>query len=233
MQAARGRVPEDAENFSFEAVQKLRKACRHVCYLLNEGYSLKAACTFVGNHFLLSERQRLAVMRSVASEAQRMLRAKKCVPPSDLRDKTVWIDDFNEIITLEVLLCQSPLFRCMDGAIRDLASLRGTYRLIPETFGAISLLLSALRKTGVQRAVLLLDAPVSNSGRLKSAIAAVAEAETCPVQLDIRVQKDVDRELYDCRHVITSDSVILDHCRSWVNLTELCLKASTPVLQIW
>lgn len=121
----------------------------------------------------------------------------------------------------------------MDGAIRDLASLRGTYRLIPETFGAISLLLSALRKTGVQRAVLLLDAPVSNSGRLKSAIAAVAEAETCPVQLDIRVQKDVDRELYDCRHVITSDSVILDHCRSWVNLTELCLKASTPVLQIW
>lgn len=81
MQAARGRVPEDAENFSFEAVQKLRKACRHVCYLLNEGYSLKAACTFVGNHFLLSERQRLAVMRSVASEAQRMLRAKNACRP--------------------------------------------------------------------------------------------------------------------------------------------------------
>lgn len=233
MQATRGTVPEDEKNFSPGAAQKLKKACRHVCYLLNEGYSLKSACTFVGNHFLLSERQRLAVMRSVASEKQRTLRKSKQVPPEALRGTTVWIDGFNEIITLEVLQCRSLLFRCMDETIRDLASLRGTYRLIPETYGAVSMLLSVLRKTEVRRAVLLLDAPVSNSGRLKSAIDTIAEEEACPVQLDIRIQKDVDRELYNCERVVTSDSIILDQCRSWINLTELCLEATTPVLQIW
>ena len=40
------------------------------------------------------------------------------------------IDGFNIIITLEVLLCDSILFSCMDGTIRDLAALRGTYRII-------------------------------------------------------------------------------------------------------
>ena len=37
------------------------------------------------------------------------------------------------IITLEVMLSDSILFDGMDGTIRDLAAVRGTYRIIPET----------------------------------------------------------------------------------------------------
>ena len=69
---------------------------------------------------------------------------------------------------------------------------------------------------------ILLDEPVSNSGRLKSRIAEAAEAY--PFTLDIQILKDVDRVLYDKENVVTSDSIILDHCRSWVNLVSLCMK---------
>ena len=62
MNAKRGFVPEDEKNFSLRSIEKMRKASRHVCYLLNEGYGLKQATTFVSDHFLLSERQRLAIM---------------------------------------------------------------------------------------------------------------------------------------------------------------------------
>ena len=58
MDAKRGFVPEDVRNFSPEAVRLMRTASRHVCFLINEGYDLKQASTFVGNHYLLSERQR-------------------------------------------------------------------------------------------------------------------------------------------------------------------------------
>ena len=34
----------------------------HVGYQINEGFDLKQATTFWGNHFLLSERQRLAIV---------------------------------------------------------------------------------------------------------------------------------------------------------------------------
>ncbi|MBQ1407038.1 MAG: DUF434 domain-containing protein, partial [Eubacterium sp.] len=77
MNARRGFVPEDERNFSEEAIVKMRTASRHVLYLINEGYDLKQATTFIGNHFLLSERQRLAIMRSVATDKQLVDRAGK------------------------------------------------------------------------------------------------------------------------------------------------------------
>lgn len=75
--AKRGYVPEDERNFSPSAMMVLRTASGHVEYLINEGYDLKQAVTFVGNHFLLSERQRLSVMRSVATREQLNDREKK------------------------------------------------------------------------------------------------------------------------------------------------------------
>ena len=217
MDAKRGFVPEDVKNFSPQALEIIRTASRHVCYLINEGYDLKQSTTFVGNHYLLSERQRLAIMRSLATRAQIENRQKKQVPITELHGKEVWIDGFNTIITLEVLLSDSILFSCMDGTIRDLAALRGTYRLISETETAIHMLFDILREAKVSRVNILLDQPVSNSGRLKTCLAEIGEKY--PFSLDIQLLREVDRELYGKEHVITSDSIILDHCVSWVNLT--------------
>ena len=222
LNAKRGCVPEDDRNFSEEAVAMMRTASRHVRYLINEGYDLKQATTFVGNHFLLSERQRLAIMRSLATDEQLSERKSKQVSLSALSGKEVWIDGFNIIITLEVMLSDSILFECMDGTIRDLAALRGTYRLIPETPEVIRRMFLVLQKAGIQRAVILLDEPVSNSGRLKSLIADIGEEFS--FVLDIQILKEVDKTLYDKENVITSDSIILDHCKSWVNLTAECMK---------
>ena len=233
MDAKRGYVPEDERNFSTEAIETMETASRHVCYLLDEGYDLKQATVFVGNHFLLSERQRLAITRSVASKKQLAERSKKKTALHDLAGKEVWVDGFNTIITLEVLLNDSLLFQCMDETIRDLAALRGTYRLIPETLEASRMMLDVLQDADVRKVNILLDEPVSNSGRLKALIADVAE-EGCSFTLDIQILRDVDRELYGKEYVITSDSIILDHCLSWVNLTAECMKrAGKSALKVW
>lgn len=222
MDARRGFVPEDERDFSHTAVKTLQKASGHIRYLINEGYDLKQAAVFVGNHFLLSERQRLAIMRSVAADAQIESRRSRMIPVSDLAGKEVWIDGFNTIITLEVMHSGSPLFFGMDGAIRDLAALRGTYRLIPETEKAIRSLFGVLENAGIRKVTILLDEPVSNSGRLKCLLAESGEAYS--FSLDIRIVKNPDRLLYDKENVITSDSVILDRCRSWVSLVSLCME---------
>ena len=148
---------------------------------------------------------------------------EKLVSLDDLAGREVWIDGFNTVITLEVLLSESLLFCCIDGTIRDLAALRGTYRLIPETKEAVCLMLDVLRDSGVGNENILLDEPVSNSGRLKALIADIMETGDYPFALNIQIQRDVDRELYEKDFVITSDSIILDHCASWVNLTAACM----------
>ena len=120
----------------------------------------------------------------------------------------------------------------MDGAIRDLAALRGTYRIIPETAEAARTLFSALAEMGARKVNILLDEPVSNSGRLKTLLAEAGEG--IPFSLDIEIRKDVDLSLYGKENVITSDSVILDHCTSWVNLMAICLKRNgARALRVW
>lgn len=228
MNAKRGYVPEDDKNFSLSALETMRTASRHIQYLINEGYDLKQASVFVGNHFLLSERQRLAIMRSLATKEQ--LKARKTKETTT--GKEIWVDGFNMIITLEVLLSDSVIFLCMNGTIRDLAALRGTYRIIPETTDAIKRLLDALKEINAESVHILLDEPVSNSGRLKTLIAGVGEEYL--FDLDIQIRKDVDRALYGIGNVVTSDSVILDNCRSWINLTPGCLKKhGKQAIQVW
>ena len=220
MNAKRGYVPEDEINFSPEAIEIMKTASRHICWLLNEDYDLKQASTFVGNHFLLSERQRLAIMRSVATENQLSLRKAK--EKSRIDNEDVWIDGFNTIITLEVMFSDSILFTCMDGTVRDLAALRGTYRIIPETGKAVYALFDTLKAQNVKSAHILLDEPVSNSGRLKTLTAGIGEKY--PFDLDIQILKAVDPVLWDKDNVITTDSVILDHCEGWFNLMKICVE---------
>ena len=230
MNAKRGFVPEDEKDFSPAALENLRTAAGHIEYLINEGYDLKQASVFVGNHFLLSERQRLAITRSLATEDQ--LKSRREKEKTDLAHGEAWIDGFNTIITLEVLLSGSVLFLGMDGTIRDLAALRGTYRIIPETASAVRVLLDALREMHAGCAHILLDEPVSNSGRLKALISEIGE--NGPLALDIRIMRDVDRALWEKENVISSDSIILDHCKSWGNLMARCAeKRNVQLLQVY
>ena len=211
----RGYSPNDPKEFGGKAVDILLKAGRDVQYLLNQGYPVKGATTFVGNHYLLSERQRLALARAVSSDESLKIRENKeikSIPP----ESVVYIDGFNTIITLEVALSDSLLLKCMDGTIRDLAALRGTYRLIDKTETAIMLIGKALEENRVGKAVFYLDAPVSNSGRLKQRITELLSRFTFEVEAE--VINNVDSVLEKLDNVITSDAIILDKCVSWINL---------------
>ena len=201
----RGYSPNDQKEFGGKAIDILLKAGRDVQYLLNQGYPVKGATTFVGNHYLLSERQRLALARAVSSDENLEIRKNKeinSIPP----ESVVYIDGFNTIITLEVALSDSLLLKCMDGTIRDLAALRGTYRLIDKTETAIMLIGKALAENRVGKAVFYLDAPVSNSGRLKQRI--IESLSQFTFEVEVEVINNVDSVLEKLDNVITSDAII-------------------------
>ncbi|MDE5780431.1 MAG: DUF434 domain-containing protein, partial [Lachnospiraceae bacterium] len=73
----RGFVPSDDVEFSEEAVKTLCIAGNDLKYLINRGYHLKSASVFVGNHFMLSERQRLALARGISSDNSIKCRKEK------------------------------------------------------------------------------------------------------------------------------------------------------------
>ncbi len=221
----RGYVPYDKRDFSEKAMASIRAAADDIYYLLNRGYNMKSASVFVGNHYMLSERQRLALARMVSSEEQLGLRAKKC--KTVLGDgEVVFIDGFNTIITLEIALSGTTLLKCMDGTVRDLAGLRGTYSLIDKTPEAIHLAGKALSKMNISKAVFYMDAPVSNTGRLAACIH--QELSGYGFEVGTEVINNVDSVLSGLDNVITGDAIILDKCISWINLVRGIIDTEFP-----
>lgn len=168
-ETSRGYVLTDKKEFSNENLKVLKEASQDLYYLLNRGYHIKGASTFIGNHYMFSERQRLALTRAISSKQDILLRKDKQIEDFCSINE-VNIDGFNTIITLEVALSNNIILKCMDNTIRDLAGLRGTYRVIDKTETAIDLILNELDNIKIKKANIYLDAPVSNSGRLKSLI---------------------------------------------------------------
>ena len=211
----RGYVPTDEKEFKNQSLSKLYKASEDLLYLLNRGYKIKGASTFVGNHYLLSERQRLALVRGISKYDDVIKRKSKEI--TNLSNiEVVHIDGFNTIITLEVALSNSLIIKSMDETIRDLAGLRGTYSVIDKTEVAIKLIGEFLLEHKIKKAIFYLDRPVSNSGRLKMKILEMFEG--LELQIEVENIDNVDSVLKSKENVVSSDAIILDNCISWVNL---------------
>ncbi len=223
----RGPHPADAKLFAPNAVPNLRSAIADFSLLLTKGYAEKSALKLVGDKFSLTERQRLAVMRSACSDQHLVSRNRCCVAPKDLAGQEIAIDGYNVLITVEAAMSGGLIFKGRDGCLRDLASIHGTYRKVTETIPALQLIADFLKEIGASKAVWLLDSPVSNSGRLKTLMGELAQKSGWNWEIELLLSPDAELKKTDMI-VASSDSVVLDGCKRWVNLaTEIIKKKLT------
>jgi hypothetical protein len=222
----RGAHPEDAALFAPERLPMLREAAADQAWLLSRGYPLAASLVLVGNRFALDARQRMALQRSCASAAELASRRARAWTREDVRGQVLHIDGFNVLVGLEVALGGGVVLRGADGCIRDLAGLRGSYHVVDETQPALEGLMRVLTALAPARCEVLLDAPVSNSGRVKSLW--LARAETASFPCTVELVPDPDPLLLQRTGVATSDGMILDGCGQWANLAGWALHDLVP-----
>jgi hypothetical protein len=220
--ASRGPHPGDAQRFGPPQLEQLRRAALEVAWLLDRGYPRESAVRFVGDRHQLAARQRLALMRGVCSEAERQRRASREEGAPDVRNQRLLVDGLNVLITLEVALAGGPLVACADGAVRDLAGLRGSYRPVQQTGDALERFGAALSTFRTAGAHVYLDAPVSSSGEVRALFLEHASHWDRPVQVDL--VKDPDACLAGERHVVTADAAVIDRSASWFNLGALLVR---------
>lgn len=212
----RGPHPKDAELFSDDNLESLRTAVSELSWLLSRGYTIAAALKLVGDRYQLVARQRIAVRRAAASD-EAVARRRERELSLDAGGDTLVIDGFNLIVTIEAALSGGVLLKCRDGAIRDLASVHGSYRKVDETLDAVELIASALHARRPTNVVWLLDSPVSNSGRLATILREYGEEHG--LSWEVELLHDVDTRLARSTHpIVTSDSNVLDADVHWVNL---------------
>ena len=227
----RGPHPADAKLFAADAIFDLQAGLIDFSLLLTKGYAEKSALKLVGDKFSLTQRQRMAIMRSACSDRQLISRKGREVKTADLVNKPIAIDGYNVLITVEAAMSDAVVFKGRDGCLRDLASIHGTYRKVTETIPAVELIGRFLKEIGTSKALWLLDSPVSNSGRLKTLIGELAQKNDW--NWEIELLQSPDTELMKTTAVVaSSDSVVLDRCERWVNLAAEIIKRKLPAVRI-
>ncbi|NDV97092.1 DUF434 domain-containing protein [Dysgonomonas sp. 521] len=195
---------------------KLVNTMADTLFLLRRGYPFESALRFTSSHYQCVARQILMLKRGICTDESLKIKKQKELSFNELEGKTLYIDGFNLIITLEVLLSAGTVFKGRDGCIRDLAGLRGNYSIISETISAVDVIAGFCNASGVSSLLVYLDSPVSNSGKLKNLILEHRAKFNMPVSVELIHNPDVN--LYDKSVVVSSDSIILEHCTHWFNL---------------
>jgi hypothetical protein len=218
--AHRGPHPDDAALFAPDALPRLRSAVNDLSWLLGRGYADPSAQKVVGDRYNLTIRQRNAVMRCACTDEARERRLAHRASADELRGRALVLDGYNVLTTVEAALAGGVILIGRDTAVRDVASMHGTWRKVEETIRAMELIGElAASDLGVTRLEWLLDSPVSNSGRLKTML--VETAKTRGWNWDVQLVMNPDPILAAAPEgtiIATADSVILDRCARWFPL---------------
>jgi hypothetical protein len=227
----RGPHPADEKLFATEAISDLRSALADFSLLLTKGYAEKSALKLVCDKFSLTERQRLAVMRSACSDQQLASRSEHRIEAKNLAGQPVAVDGYNVLITVEAAMSSGVIFKGRDGCFRDLASIHGTYRKVTETIPALRMIGGFLKEIAAGKVQWLLDSPVSNSGRLKTLIGELAHQNNWDWEIELLLSPDAELKKTDLI-VASSDSVILDGCKIWTNLAAEIITQKLPLATV-
>jgi hypothetical protein len=216
-QTHRGAASEDYRLFAAAQIPALRAAAADFCWLLDRDYAARSALELIGNRHSLAARQRMAVSRYACSERDARRRREHRVELTELRGRELWIDGYNVLTLVESALSGGVVLLCRDDCCRDIAGIHRRYRKVSETIPALQLVGEAVAALGASLCRWWLDKPVSNSGRLKTLISEMALAHGWKMEVELAFSPDNALARTE-NPVATSDGIILDRCRAWVNL---------------
>lgn len=222
-QKHRGLHSLDLELFNEKWVKIMQEALQDMTYLLNRGFAENSSLKIVGDRYRLQKRQRQALMRAVCTDESKAVRKAKQIPHTAISGKAVAIDGYNLLITTESALSDGIILHCRDNCYRDIASVHGTYRKVEETLPAIRLIGKTLKNLGASSVKWFLDAPISNSGRLKQLL--LEESSQHQWNWEAELVNSPDKTLVAVPEiVISSDGWVIEHADAWTNFQGYLIK---------
>jgi hypothetical protein len=210
---------------------KIRSAIHDLRYLLDHGYPRDSAVNFVSNHYRLPLRERHLLARCVFSRREAIGHRQKVVSARAVRGKSLGIDGYNVIITLESILAGKKVVLCDDGFVRDLRAIFGKYRASRATERALEELLKVVAKAGPSKAAVFFDKQVSRSGELAGKVRhALRELG---LEGDSEAVGGVDFRLRGFDVVATSDRAVIRRAKAvWDIPAELLKRRKANVLNL-
>lgn len=195
----------------------MKQAAQEARLLADRGYPAASAVRFVSDHHRLSEDQRMVLKRVIVPARTALSRMARALRLNALRDREVFLDGYNCIITTESLLAGFAVYLCDDGFLRDTRGFFRRYWSIGKASCAAIEILSLLAEGRPSRTVFLLDCQISHSGELAAEIRGLMAQMN--LSGDVLCLKDVDRQLKSCGKIVaSSDGNVIDSAPEAIDL---------------
>ena len=107
IQMPKNRGKEGRDDYLFGELfmrKKIKEAVYDMSFLLERGYGETSSCELVGNRYKLNKRQQQAIKGMAAGETAVQNRKSKQKTIQEIKNQTLIIDGFNQLILLESLL---------------------------------------------------------------------------------------------------------------------------------
>jgi hypothetical protein len=184
--------------------------------LLNRGYSKTYALRFIGDHYGLKNEDRYILSRTVFPRTYILETRKKKTHLKDIKDKELFIDGYNVIITTESVL-MGKAFISMDGLLRDTRNISKKYKITNYTLESVEMILNLLEKYPPKNSLFYLDKMMSQSGKLSGIIRKSIEERN--LKGDSETIGSVDYILKNKNGIIaTNDSAIINQVEKFIDL---------------
>lgn len=213
----RGAAPGDHQLFNKGFAKAFPAMAKSLANLWEKGYPEEASLKLTGDQYNLKWKQRQALKRSTLSPPYLKYCLKGAQTSTALKKANLTVDGFNLLITLETLLGKGPVFQGLDGCIRDVTGVHGTYKRAFQTSHALDIISEALNTLNTGKANWLLDKPVSNSGKLKALLEDYAHQNN--LNWAVSLQDKTDEVLKRSQQIIiSSDKEVLAKGVKWYDL---------------
>lgn len=194
-------------------------------YLLSRGYkrrNIKSLLKLVGDRYGLNKAQRNLLDRAIFGDKEVENRRNKLIDIEEVRNRTLAIDGYNVLVTLESALDGKPLILADDGLVRDIAGKSSRYKPRKITYQAFDLIFAMLREYPPRETLFLFDEKMSMSLMLAQKVRGMMDES----QLvgDASVSKYPDKELLEYEIIATSDSSPIDKAKKVFDLAGYIVK---------
>lgn len=207
--------------------KELSEAVKDFRYLLSRNYNREGALAFVGDRHQLSKTERLTLYRGVYDPRSADKHRRRLLSIDAVRGKSLAVDGYNVLITVETMLSDKPIVLCDDHFIRDVSAVHGKHKPTRKTRNALNIILKFLNKCKPMKVCFSYDAQISRSGELAALTrtlmgkVGVKGSARAVKQADIYTLKSGDI-------IASSDAVIIEKAKKVVDLAGEIVKVVTP-----
>mgnify|MGYP000111885532 CR=1 FL=1 len=204
---------------------KLRKACEDLKIFLDRGFKKSSVVKFIASYYGLPKEAVSILNRCIHPTWLSSTIAEKILDPSEVKGRSLGIDGFNNLITIESIISGHPVILCDDSLIRDIRE-RHSYRFSDKTEYTVQMLLKQVSALHPSYFEIVLDAQISKSGELSKFINSLIEemglADTGCTLTTKRTDRYLISKGYDV--VASSDVDVVSKVNRIIDIPAMVLK---------